>query len=100
VQEDRLALDAITSAVPMEIVASLAVKDTAAEAWEVVRSMRIGNEPVRKTKAQRLHREFESICFTNGEAVDDFVIHISNLVAAMGTIGDIVEESKVIEKLL
>jgi hypothetical protein len=33
-QEDRMVLDAITSTVPQEMLASLAVKATAAEAWE------------------------------------------------------------------
>ena len=36
-QEDRMALDAITSAVPTEMVASLAAKDSALEAWNAVK---------------------------------------------------------------
>jgi hypothetical protein len=45
-QEDRMALDAITSTVSQEMLASLAVKKSAAEAWEAVRSLRIGSEAV------------------------------------------------------
>ncbi|XP_062193534.1 uncharacterized protein LOC133896916 [Phragmites australis] len=95
-----MALDAITSAVPMEMVASLAVKDSAAEAWEAVKSMRVGSESVLKSKAQRLRREFEGIRFKEGESVDDFVIRLTNLVAALSTVGETIEESKVVEKLL
>jgi hypothetical protein len=62
-QEDRMALDAITSAVPQEMLALLVVKATAAEAWEAVRSLRIGSEAVRNARAQRLRTEFESIPF-------------------------------------
>jgi hypothetical protein len=50
-QEDRMALDVITSAVPQEMLASLAVKATVAEAWEAVRSLRIGSEAVRNARA-------------------------------------------------
>jgi hypothetical protein len=50
-QEDRMALDAITSVVPQEMLASLAMKATAAEAWEAVRSLRIGSEAVRNERA-------------------------------------------------
>lgn len=62
--------------------------------------MRVGSDAVRKTKAQRLHREFESIRFKKGESVDDFVLRLSNLVAALSTVDDAVEDCKVVEKLL
>ncbi|CAN6234641.1 unnamed protein product [Urochloa humidicola] len=100
VQEDRMALDAIMSAVPVEMVASLAAKETALEAWKAVKTMRIGSESVRKTKAQRLRREFESIRFKDGESVDDFMVRLQNLVAALGTVGETMEPNKVVEKLL
>jgi hypothetical protein len=95
-----MALDAITSAVPLEMIASLAVKDTTAEAWEAVKSMRISSKAVRKTKAQWLRREFESIRFNDGESVNDFTMRLSNLIAALSTVGDTIEPSKVVEKLL
>jgi hypothetical protein len=50
-QEDLMALDAITSAVSQEMLASLAVKATTAEAWEAVRSLRIDNEVVQNVRA-------------------------------------------------
>ncbi|CAO2173598.1 unnamed protein product [Urochloa humidicola] len=99
-QEDMLALDAITSAVPQDMVASLAVKETALDAWNAVKLMRVGSNAVQKTKVQRLRKEFEDIRFKEGEAVDDFVIRLSNLVAGLSTIGKVVEESKAVEKLL
>jgi hypothetical protein len=98
--EDRMALDAITSAVPDEMVAALAVKETALEAWNTVKDMRIGNESVRKAKAEQLRREFESIRFEDSEGVDDFVLRLQGLVAELGTVGETIELSKVAEKLL
>jgi hypothetical protein len=50
-QEDRMVLDVITSAVPQEMLASLAVKATATEAWEAVRSLRISSEVVENVRA-------------------------------------------------
>ena len=41
-----MALDAITSTVPQEMLASLAVKVTATEAWEAVRSLWIDIEAI------------------------------------------------------
>jgi hypothetical protein len=99
-QEDRMALDAITSAVQQEMLASLVVKDTAAEAWEAVRSLHISNEVVRNTRAQRLRTEFESICFKEGETVDDFPMHLGSLVTELNTLGEVIKEQHVVQKLL
>jgi hypothetical protein len=67
-----MALDGITSAVPQEMLASLAVKAIVAEACEAVRSLRIDSEAVWNVRAQRLRTEFESIRFKEGETIDDF----------------------------
>jgi hypothetical protein len=91
-QEDRMALDAITSAVPQEMLASLAVKVTAAKVWEAVRSLRIGSEAVRNARAQRLRTEFESIRFKEGETVDDSTMRLGSLVAELGTLGEVIKE--------
>jgi hypothetical protein len=99
-QEDRMALDAITSVVPQEMLASLAVKVTAAEVWEAVRSLRIGSEAVRNMRAQRLRTEFESIRFKEGEIVDDFTMRLGSLVAELDTLGEVIKEQQVVQKLL
>jgi hypothetical protein len=95
-QEDRMALDAITSTVPQEVLASLAVKATAAEAWEAVRSLRIDSEAVRNARAQRLRMEFKSIRFKEGEFVDDFTMRLDSLVATLGTLGEVIKEQQVV----
>jgi hypothetical protein len=45
---DCMALDAICSTVPAEMIPTLAVKSTAKEAWDCIKTMRIGNDRVRK----------------------------------------------------
>jgi hypothetical protein len=99
-QEDRMALDAITSAVPQEMLASLAVKATVAEAWEAVRSLRIDSEAVWNARAQRLRMEFESIRFKEGGTVDYFTMRLSSLVAELVTLGEVIKEQQVVQKLL
>jgi hypothetical protein len=54
--EDRMALNAIMSAVPPEMVASLAAKESALAAWSAVRDQCVGNDQVQKTEAQCLLR--------------------------------------------
>jgi hypothetical protein len=99
-QDDRMTLDAITSAMPQEMLASLAVKATATEAWEAVRSLRIGSEAVWNGRAQRLRMEFESIRFKEGESIDDFTMRLGSLVATLGTLREVIKEQQVVQKLL
>jgi hypothetical protein len=52
--DDRSALEAICSGVPQEMVPTLATKPSAKQAWEAIRTMRIGDDRVRKSTAQSL----------------------------------------------
>jgi hypothetical protein len=46
-QVDRMALDAICSEVPPEMISSLVTKSSTKEAWECIKTMRIGGDQVR-----------------------------------------------------
>ena len=98
--EDRMALEAILQAVPPEMIAGLAVKRTAKEAWEAIRAMRVGSDRVRKGKVQQLKKEFEMISFRDGESVDDFALRLTNLVTSLATLGAPIDETQVVEKFL
>ena len=53
-REDMAALSALIRAVPPEMVPVLAVKDTAHEAWEAIRMMRVG---VNRSEERRVGKE-------------------------------------------
>jgi hypothetical protein len=82
------------------MLASLAVKKSAAEAWEAVKSLRIGSDAVRNVRTQQLRAEFESIRFKEGESIDDFTMRPGSLVAALATLGEEIKEQQVVQKLL
>ena len=54
-EEDRLAMEAILRSVPAEMVLTLGAKETAKEAWDTIKTLRIGVERVRESKAHTLH---------------------------------------------
>ncbi|CAN6268411.1 unnamed protein product [Urochloa humidicola] len=97
--EDCMALEAIASAVPTEMVASLLTKETALEAWNAVKERRIGSDQVQRTEVQRLLREFENMRFTSGESVDDYTMRLQNIVATLETVGEMIPPRRVVEKL-
>lgn len=95
-----MALEAILRAVPLEMLSTLAVKETAKEAWDSIRVMRVGVDRVRKSKAQLLLRQYDAIEFKEGESVEDFSLCLNNLVTTLATLGAPIEESKVVQKFL
>jgi hypothetical protein len=98
--KDRWAMVAILGAVLLEMKAGLAVKKTAKEVWEAVRSMRIGDDRVKAASVQRLLKEYENVGFRDGESVSDFALRISDLVASLREMGETLEDHRVVKKIL
>ena len=98
--DDRTALEAICSAVPPELVPTLATKPSAKAAWKAIRTMRVGDERVRKSTAQNLRTEYEQIAFRDGESIEDFALRLSNIVQRLAILGDLEPEAKVVAKYL
>ena len=99
-REDMAALAALIRAVPPEMHGVLAVKNSAYEAWEAVRMMLLGATRVREATTQRLRSDFEQITFRDGETLDGFAMRVTTLVNNLRSLGDNVEEVRVVRKIL
>jgi hypothetical protein len=99
-QEDMMALDALVSAIPSKMVATVADKSMMKEAWDAITTMRVGNNRVKKVVAQQLRSQFNHAMFQEGETVEDFALSLNGMVATLATLREIVEENKVVEKIL
>lgn len=98
--EDRQALSAILRAVPAEMLRPLAEKDNAKDAWDALKSMRVGADRVKQSRAQKLLQNFESMRFKSGESVEDFSLRLQGVVSNLRLLGEDVSEEKVVRKLL
>ncbi|XP_073360351.1 uncharacterized protein [Aegilops tauschii subsp. strangulata] len=99
-EEDWLAMEAILRSVPSEMVLTLGAKKTTKEAWETIKTLRIGVERVRESKAQTLHLQYEEIRFKAGEQVDDFALRLQGLVNELAMLRDPIDNKMVILKFL
>jgi hypothetical protein len=99
-REDRNALAALLRAVPLEMQAGLAVKESAMEAWEAIRSIRVGADKVKEANAEKVRREFDDIAFKPGECVEEFALRISGLANQLRSLGDDLPDKKVVKKML
>jgi hypothetical protein len=78
----------------------LATKDTAKEAWESIKTMRIGEDRIQKASAQRLRREYEMLTFHDGKGIEDFAMHLAGIMNQLATLGDPEPDDKVVLKYL
>lgn len=51
-------LDTLCSAVPAEMVPTVAKMEIAKESWDAIATMRVGDDHVKKSTAQQLRRKF------------------------------------------
>jgi hypothetical protein len=93
VQEDMMALNMLCSAVPREVVSSIAKMETTKEAWEAIATMCVGDGRVRKSTTQQLRRKFDLDTCDDGETVEDYALHLNSLTAHLVTLGEEVKES-------
>ncbi|WVZ51861.1 hypothetical protein U9M48_002964 [Paspalum notatum var. saurae] len=82
-RDDRMALAAVLRGVPSELKATLAVKNTAKEAWEAVNKMCVGEDRVKNANRQRLLKEFENLQWKDGELTDDFAVRVNTIVCGL-----------------
>jgi hypothetical protein len=93
--QDRQAMSALLRSVPKEMWQSLGRKATVKEAWEAVRTNR-----VKEVNAQKVLKEFENIAFKDGESIDAFGMRITNLVGNLKTLGENIDDVRVVKKFL
>jgi hypothetical protein len=99
-QVNRMALNAICNAVSAEMITVLATKDSAREAWESIKTMRISDDRIRKASTQKVRREYEVLDFRDGEGVEDFAMQLMGMVNQLAVLGDPELDDKVILKFL
>nr|GEW02751.1 hypothetical protein [Tanacetum cinerariifolium] len=99
-KKDKMALAAIYQGIPEDLLLSLAGKNSAKEAWDALKTTFMGADRVRTARIQTLKVKFEALSMKESESVDEFAVKVSNIVSTMRTLGDTVDESYVVKKLL
>lgn len=98
--EDRMALDAICSAVPPKMIGILATEALARAAWDCIKTMRVVNDRIRKASAQKVRAEYEQLVFCADETVEDFALPLTTITNQLATLGNPEPADKGVEKYL
>jgi hypothetical protein len=99
-RQERQALGAILRSVSSDMVSALAAGDKGKVAWDMLKTMRIGDNRVREARHQKLRKEFNAMAFKSGESVEDFSMCMSSLVSELQSLGNSTTELDAVQKTL
>ena len=77
---------------------TLAEFETAREACNALKEMRIGEDRVTKARAQVLKRQFHKLQMEETESVNDYAMRLTTLVGEIRALGAKLDETKIVEK--
>ena len=100
VKKDKMALTTIYQDIPEDLLLSLVEKKAAKEVGDALKTMFMGADRVKTPRIQTLKTEFEAMTMKETEGVDGFTAKVCNIVSTMRTLGDTLEESYIVKKLL
>jgi hypothetical protein len=97
--KDQGAMVAISQAVPDDVMMAIAEKQTAKEAWDALREMRVGEDRVKKARVQVLKRQLNKLHMEDSETINEFSMKLTTLVGEIRSLGTKLDDSEVVEKL-
>ncbi|XP_074377318.1 uncharacterized protein LOC141718838 [Apium graveolens] len=96
----QISLAVIYQGVLEDILLTIAEKETAKEAWDAIKILCMGATRVNEAKVQTLRSEFESLVMKKTDQVDDLCMKLSGIVTNIRVLGETIEESSVVRKIL
>ena len=94
------ALTCIHNAVSEDIFTRIMACETAKDAWDKLKSEFQGDEKSKRMQILNLKRQFEGLKMKDSDTIKDFSSNISKIVNQMTLLGEEIQESRVVEKVL
>eukprot|EP00253_Pinus_taeda_P025594 PITA_25594 len=99
-KKDSKALVFLYQTVDQSVFPRIAAAKTSKEAWQTLKTAYQGMEKVKTAKLQLLRRDFENLNMKESNNIDSFFTHVIGLVTQMRPRGEVLEERRIVEKLL
>jgi hypothetical protein len=97
---DQRALTAIYQGVPEDLIPLIAEKKTSAEAWEAIKTNRLGDDRIKEVRVQALKSEFDRLQMKDTESIDDFALRMTTITNEIRLLGEKFEDSNSVRKFL
>ncbi|XP_073309973.1 uncharacterized protein [Primulina huaijiensis] len=83
-----------------DILLQIAKKKTAKDTWDSLKTKYLSGDRVKKARVQTLKSEFDALRMKETETIDEFAGKLSAINSKFSTLGDTLEDSSLVKKLL
>ena len=99
-KKNDVAIALLFQSVPETLILQVGEQTASKEIWNAIKSRHLGADRVREARLQTLMTEFDRLKMDDGDTVDDFAGKISGLSSKATSLGENIEESKMVKKFL
>ncbi|XP_013659049.1 uncharacterized protein LOC106363938 [Brassica napus] len=99
-EKNDLAIALIFQYVPEALILQVGDLDTTKAIWEAIKARHVGAERVREARLKILMAEFDRLKMKDEDTIDVFVGKLSEISSKSASLGEIIEESKIVKKFL
>lgn len=98
--DKNMAVALIGQSIPEALILQLGDLDKAKPLWDTIKSRYVGADRVREARLQTLMSEFERLQMKESDTVDNFVGQLSEIASKSVSLGENIEETKLVKKFL
>ncbi|XP_048604978.1 uncharacterized protein LOC125582357 [Brassica napus] len=99
-KKNDVAIALLFQSVPETLILQVGEQTASKEIWNAIKSRHLGADRVRDARLQTLMTEFDRLKMDDSDTVDDFAGKISGLSSKETSLGENIEESKMVKKFL
>ncbi|CAN6925204.1 unnamed protein product, partial [Brassica oleracea] len=86
--------------VPENLILQIGEQSSPKDMWEALKTINLGADRVREARLQTLMNDFERLKMSDSESIDTFSGKLSELASKLASLGQSIEEPKLVRKLL
>ena len=99
-EKNDIATALLFQSIPENQIMQVGEEDTPKEIWEAIKSKNLGADRVKEARLQTLMNEFERLRMLESDTIDIFSGKISEIAAKSASLGQTLEEPKLVKKFL
>ena len=99
-ERNDMAMALLFQSVPETLILQVGELSTAKKVWDAIKARYVRAERVKEARLQTLMADFDRLKMKNTETIDDFVGKLSEISSKSASLGEEIEEPKIVKKFL
>ena len=99
-KKNNMAIAFLFQSIPEALILQVGDIDTAKGVWDAIKARHVGAERVKEARLQTLMAEFDRLKMKEEDTIDLFVGKLSEISSKSASLGETIEESKLVKKFL